>query len=148
MPKFRGSDFEIELPTGSSDESTYAFAFRARGGFRPSVTVKTERLATPTELGAYVDRQLENIQKLLPEVAVIGRAPVQHGEGPAYVAVYDFGEAARRVRQKQTYIQLQDPARIVTLTGTGLKESFGEVDDLFEAVFRSFHVSAPDRGAE
>jgi hypothetical protein len=138
MPTFKGTDFTIELPAEARDESTYAFAFRARSSFRPSVVVKTERLAAPTELPAYVEKQLGNIKTVLPNVVVVSGAPVKHGGLSAYTAVYDFGEESRRVRQKQRYILLQDPLRVVTLTGTSLKETFVETEPLFEAVFGSF----------
>ena len=66
MPTFKGSYFSIELPADFSDESTYAFALPARANFRPSVVVKAERLTQPTELGAYVEQQLDKIKKALP----------------------------------------------------------------------------------
>ena len=145
MPKFRGTDFEIELPSEFSDESTYAFAFRARADFRPSITVKTERLREPTELPAYVEKQLENIKKLLPDVAVVSGAPTKHGNFPAHTSIYDWGDKARRVRQKQRYILLKDPARVVTLTGTSLRETFDQTEELFDAIFRSFKPVEQDR---
>lgn len=145
MPKFHGSDFEIELPAEFSDESTYAFAFRARANFRPSVTIKTERMAAPVDLATYVETQLGNIKKLLPALTVVSLAPEKHGEWPAFSSVYDFGEATRRIRQKQRYISLPDPARVVTLTGTSLKETFSETEALFDAVFQSLRPFDDER---
>jgi len=138
MPKFKGTDFEIELPTEFTDESTYAFALRARADFRPSITVKTERLKDPTELPAYVEKQLENIKKLLPDVAVVSGTPAKHGDFPAHISIYDWGDKARRVRQKQHYVLLRHPDRVVTLTGTSLRETFDQTEELFDAIFRSF----------
>jgi len=138
MPEFRGNDFEIELPADYSDESTYAFALPARADFRPSVVVKAERLAKPVELSAYAAEQLEKIQGLLPQVSLIGAGHAVHGEFEAYTSIYDWGEPARRVRQKQRYILLSDPARVVTLTATNLRDHFAEAEALFDAIFLSF----------
>jgi hypothetical protein len=138
MPAFHGSDFEIQLPAEFSDESTYAFAFPARANFRPSVVVKTERLVPPVELPAYVAQQLEKIRAVLQNVSVVSSGPAEHGELTAYGSVYDWGEASRRVRQKQRYILLNDPVRVVTLTATSLCETFAEAEGLFNAIFLSF----------
>jgi hypothetical protein len=138
MPDFRGNDFEIQLPADYSDESTYAFALPARVDFRPSVVVKAERLAKPVELSTYAAEQLEKIQGLLPRVALIEAGHAVHGEFAAYTSVYDWGEPARRVRQKQRYILLDDPARVVTLTATNLRDHFAEAEALFDAIFLSF----------
>ena len=139
MPSFQGLDFEVELPAGCSDESTYAFALPARADFRPSVVIKTERLKEPTELGRYVDKQLTEIAKMLPAVSVISNVADNRGANPSRTSVYDWGEPARRVRQKQRYIMLKDPARVVTITGTHLAEHFEQCEKLFDAVFSSFN---------
>jgi hypothetical protein len=138
MPAFKGLDFEVELPAGCTDESTYAFALPARSDFRPSVVIKTERLKEQTELGSYVDKQIAEIKKMLPAVSVISNVAGEHGANPARTSVYDWGEPARRVRQKQRYIMLNEPARVVTITGTHLAEYFGQCEKLFDAVFSSF----------
>jgi len=90
MPTFHGTDFAIELPADFRDESTYAFAFKARSDFSPSVVVKTERLARPVELSAYVDEQLAKIQQLLPAVAIVSITADPQGELPARTSVYKF----------------------------------------------------------
>jgi hypothetical protein len=138
MPEFRGNDFEIQLPDDYSDESSYAFALPARVDFRPSVVVKAERLAKPVELSNYAAQQLEKIGGLLPNVTLIGSGHAVHGEFAAYTNVYDWGEPARRVRQKQRYILLNDPVRVVTLTATNLRDHFAQAEALFDAIFVSF----------
>lgn len=138
MAVFKGSDFEIELPSEFSDESTYAFAFPARVNFRPSMTVRTDRLGQPTELSIYVGQQLERIKQMLPAVAIVSSGPETHGEHPAFGSVYDWGEDERRVRQRQHYILLKEPLRVVTLTATGLRDTFVEAEALFNAIFLSF----------
>lgn len=138
MPAFKGTDFEIELPDGVSDESTYAFAFPARSNFRPSVVVKTERLSEPLELAVYVKNQLREIKNLLSNVTLVSVEPVAQEGLTAYGSVYDWGDPGQRVRQKQRYFLLQNPLRIVTLTATGAQESFAYVEELFDAVFLSF----------
>jgi hypothetical protein len=138
MPEFTGNDFEIQLPPDYSDESTYAFALPARAGFRPSVVVKTERLAKPVELPAYAAQQLEKIQTVLQKMEVVSSGPAAHGELQAYGSIFDWGEPARRVRQKQRYILLNDPARVVTLTATHLSDAFAEAEALFDAIILSF----------
>lgn len=139
MPSFKGSDFEIELPTGCTDQSTYAFAFPARvGDFRPSVVVKTDRFAEPPELISHVEKQIEALKGALAEFNVVSKTPGKHGELPAFTLVYDWGQAPKRVRQKQRYILLPEPARIVTMTATGLRDFFAQTEPLFDAVFRSY----------
>lgn len=142
MPDFRGSDFEIQLPAGCSDESTYAFALPARASFRPSIVVKTERLAEPTDLENYADHQLEKIRGVMQNLSVVQRGPVVHGKLAAYTSVYDWGDASRRIRQKQRYILLNDPLRVVTMTATNLSETFPEAEALFDAIFLSFQPLA------
>jgi hypothetical protein len=142
MPKFLGSDFQIDLPAGATDESTYAFAFPARGNFRPSVTVKTHRLPGPVALESHVEEQLGHIRAALPDMNVVVRGAASE-DGGAYEAVYDFGDPGQRVRQRQRYLLLPEPWRVVTLTATGLAEGFAEVASLFEAVFRSFLPGVP-----
>ncbi|MGZ5224339.1 MAG: DcrB-related protein [Burkholderiales bacterium] len=137
MPTFKGSYFSIELPADFSDESTYAFALPARANFRPSVVVKAERLTQPTELGAYVEQQLDKIKKALPHMNVLSVTPPKPGEA-AVTSIYEFGEAAQRVRQKQRYVLLKDPARVVTLTATSSRDTFGQTEALFDAILRSF----------
>ncbi|MGZ5093867.1 MAG: DcrB-related protein [Burkholderiales bacterium] len=137
MPTFKGSYFSIELPADFSDESTYAFALPARASFRPSVVVKAERLTQPTELGAYVEQQLDKIKKALPHMNVLSVTPPKPGEA-AVTSIYEFGEAAQRVRQKQRYVLLKDPARVVTLTATSSRDTFGQTEALFDAILRSF----------
>ena len=144
MPTFLGSDFQLELPAGATDESTYAFAFPARGNFRPSVTVKTHRLPGPVALESHVDEQLGHIRAALPDVNVVVRGAASE-DGRTYEAVYDFGDPGQRVRQRQRYVLVPDPWRVVTLTATGLAEGFAEIASLFEAVFRSFVPGAPPR---
>jgi hypothetical protein len=138
MAEFRGSDFEIHLPAGYSDESTYAFALPARASFRPSVVVKTERLTEPTDLARYVDQQLEKIKGVMQNMALVSKGPATHGNLKAYTSVYDWGETPRRVRQKQRYLLLDNPLRVVTLTATHLSETFAEAEALFDAIFLSF----------
>ncbi len=142
MPTFHGTDFAIELPADFRDESTYAFAFRARADFSPSVVVKTERLVRPVELSAYVDEQLAKIQQLLPAVAIVSNTPDLQGELPARTSVYEWGEPRRRLRQKQRYLSLTAPDRVVTLTATSLAETFAETEALFDAVFSSFRPTS------
>lgn len=142
MPEFRGNDFEIQLPDDYSDESSYAFALPARVDFRPSVVVKTELLAKPVELSNFAAEQLEKIGGLLPNVTRIGAGHAVHDDFAAYTSVYDWGEPARRVRQKQRYILLNDPARVVTLTATNLRDHFAEAEALFDAIFASFKPAA------
>ena len=138
MSVFRGSDFEIELPADCSDESTYAFAFPSRSSFRPSIVVKTERLSGKVELPAYAAKQLDKIRELLQNVSIVSVGPAEHRGLPAYGSVFDWGDATRRVRQKQRYLLLNDPHRVVTLTATSLHETFPEAEALFDAVFLSF----------
>lgn len=130
MPRFQGTDFTIELPAGCSDESTYAFAFPSREDFRPSVVVKTERLSGPAELPVYAAEQLGRIREALPEVEVLEMA--------GHRCVYEFGDAAQRIRQVQRYILREDPWRVVVLTATASQAGFAEVEALIEAVFDSF----------
>ncbi len=148
---FHGTDFAIELPKDFRDESTYAFAFRARSGFSPSVVVKTERLAQPAELSVYVEQQLAKIEQLLPAVTIVNNSRDPHGELVARTSVYDWGEPQRRLRQKQRYIRLTDPDRVVTLTATCLLATFAETEALFDAVFSSFrptpHPTSDDGNA-
>jgi hypothetical protein len=144
MPTFRGTDFAIELPADFRDESTYAVAFRARSDFSPSVVIKTERLAQPAELSAYVEQQLAKIQQLLPAVTIVSNTPEPQGDLVARTSVYDFGEPRRRLRQKQRYVRLTAPDRVVTLTATSLKETFAETEALFDAVFASFRPTTDD----
>lgn len=138
MPAFRANDFEIQLPADFSDESTYAFALPARANFRPSIVVKTERLTVPVDLSSYVAHQLAKIRELLQDVSVIASGPAQHGGLAAFTSTYDWGERSRRIRQKQHYLLLDNPARIVTLTATSLCETFAEAETLFNAIFLSF----------
>jgi hypothetical protein len=142
MPTFHGADFAIELPADFRDESTYAFAFKARSDFSPSVVVKTERLVRPVELSAYVDEQLVKIQQLLPAVTIVSNMPDPQSELPARTSVYEWGEPRRRLRQKQRYVRLTAPDRVVTLTATSLKETFAESEALFDAVFSSFRPTS------
>jgi hypothetical protein len=138
MPTFHGSDFAIELPQESRDESTYAFTFPARSSFAPSVVIKTERLAHPTDLAVYVEQQLAKIQRLLPAVAVLSNSAERPDDPRMRTSVFDWGDPSRRLRQKQRYIQLSDPERVVTLTGTSLVDTFPETEALFDSVFASF----------
>lgn len=138
MPTFRGSDFLVELPDGFRDESTYAFTLPTRSKFQPSVVVKTERLAAPQPLPEYVKHQLDKIRQVLPEFTPIRSQPAQHGKLPAYSATYEWGPPTQRVRQKQLYILLEEPARVVSLTSTHLSELFDQAEPLTDAIFRSF----------
>jgi len=138
MPKFRGSDFQIEIPHQCSDESTYAFAFPARENFRPSVVVKTERLAEPVALGAYAEKQLATLKPMLPGFSVVASQAKPAASLPSHEATFDWVQNGRRVRQRQRYVALEAPARIVSITGSALAESFAEVEALFDAVMDSF----------
>ena len=134
MARFQGSDFAMELPEEHTDESTYAFAFPGRGGFRPSVVVKTARLRAPVELGEYALRALE----ALPGVEVILNEETAYGRR----CVYDWGDAGRRTRQIQRHILLADPARVVTMTGTTLRELYPQTEAMIEAIFDSYRSLA------
>lgn len=140
MPSFKGTDFEIELPTGCTDQSTYAFAFPTRAGdFRPSVVVKTDRFKEPPDLAAHVEKQVEALKGALADMNVVSKTPGKHGELPAYTLVYDWGQHPKRIRQKQRYIMLAEPTpRVVTMTATGLRDFFDQSEPLFDAVFRSY----------
>ncbi len=134
MARFQGSDFAIELPEEYTDESTYAFAFPGRGGFRPSVVVKTERLRTAVELGEYARRALDT----LPGLEMVLNEETAYGRR----CVYDWGDAGRRIRQVQRHILLADPARVVTMTGTTLRELYPQTEAMFEAIFDSYRSLA------
>lgn len=138
MARFSGSDFVIQLPTGCSDESTYAFAFPSREEVRPSLVVKTERLARPVCLAEYVGQQLESLRGALQNFIVVSSGPVEGIEFSAHDSVFDWGDATRRVRQKQRYILLEGPLRVVTLTATSLRDNFAQSEALFDAIFLSF----------
>ena len=130
MPRFEGSDFSMELPEEYTDESTYAFAFPARGGFRPSVVVKTERLGGPVGLHEY---SLQGLAQL-PGLEMVSNSEQPYGRR----CVYDWGEPGRRIRQVQRYLLLSDPPRVVTMTGTTLRDLYPQMEALFEAVFDSY----------
>ena len=148
MTIFNGTDFAIELPADVTDESTYVFAFPARSQFRPSLVVKTERLTVPMALPDYVEKQLETIKSHLVHVIVLRNEPVEQPGLNAHGSLFDWGDAARRVRQKQRYILLDNPLRVVTMTATHLQESFGAAEVLFDAIFLSFQPSGPSAMAE
>jgi hypothetical protein len=139
MPKFQGTDFAIGLPDDFTDESTYAFAFPGHGAFRPSVVVKSERLNAPVELPVFAVQQMDKISNMLPAVEVVQTLDAPHGDAPARTYVYDWGEpGGGRVRQIQRHILLDNPARVVTLTGTTLQELYPQTEALIVAVFDSF----------
>jgi hypothetical protein len=147
LTTFHGTDFAIELPAEVTDESTYVFAFPARSQFRPSLVVKTERLTAPVALADYVEKQLETIKSHLVQVVVLRNEPVEHLGLNAHGSLFDWGDAARRVRQKQRYILLDNPLRVVTITATHLQESFGAAEALFDAIFMSFKPGGPSATA-
>lgn len=130
MGRFQGSDFALELPEEYTDESTYAFAFPGRGGFRPSVVVKTERLGGVVALAEYARMALAK----LPGLEMVSNEETPYGRR----CVYDWGDPERRIRQVQRYLLLANPARVVTLTGTTLRELYPQTEALFEAVFDSY----------
>jgi hypothetical protein len=138
MPTYQGPGFKIDLPDNYADESTYAFTFPASGNFRPSVVVKTDILRFPLALTDYAFEQRTKIGKMLPGFEIVHVTPGSHGEYSAVTCVYDWGDAARRVRQLQRHILLPDPARVVTLTATALREMFAQTEALFDAVFDSY----------
>lgn len=130
MGRFQGSDFALELPEEYTDESTYAFAFPGRGGFRPSVVVKTERLGGVVALAEYARMALAK----LPGLEMVSNEETPYGRR----CVYDWGDPERRIRQVQRYLLLANPAWVVTLTGTTLRELYPQTEALFEAVFDSY----------
>jgi hypothetical protein len=138
LPSFQGSDFVIELPEGAADVSTYAFAFPARRDFRPSIVIKTDALAAPVDLSAHVQEQLAKLSASLPNVNVVRSGPTRHDKYPSHASLFDWGPDSRRIRQKQYFLLLKDPARVVTITGTGLRDDFAPVELLFDAIFLSF----------
>lgn len=142
MPLFKGSDFEIQLPSNAADESTYAFALPARANFRPSVVIKTERLRQSVPLRNYVDAQLEKLRSLLRDFVLTTLDPVEHDHLEAYQSVYEWRNETLRLRQKQRYLLLTEPLRVVTLTATSSADTFAEAESLFDAMFDSFRPLA------
>jgi hypothetical protein len=129
MPLFTGSDFSIELPEGYRDESTYALVFARRGNFRPSLVVKTERVGEGAELSVYAADQRREMREVLPGMEVL-RVEAEEWE-------FEWGEEGKRVRQRQRFVMLRDPERVVTMTGTAAPDCFAELESVFTAAFAS-----------
>ncbi len=143
MPVQLGNEFTLELPRQYSDESTYVLALEPRGGFRPSVVVKTEQPPAPVDLAVYAAEQRGKIREAFDDVVVLSVDPVVHGELAAEEWVYEWGPAAGRVRQVQRFVLLACGSRVVTLTGTALAESFDELATGFSATFSSYRSRIP-----
>lgn len=70
----------------------------------------------------------------LPGLEMVSNEETPYGRR----CVYDWGDPERRIRQVQRYLLLANPARVVTLTGTTLRELYPQTEALFEAVFDSY----------
>lgn len=143
MPVQLGSEFTLELPLQYSDESTYVFAMEPRGGFRPSVVVKTEQRPAAIDLAVYAAEQRAKVRQAFDDLEMLSFDTFLHGELAAEEWTYEWGPAAQRVRQRQRYILLACGHRVATLTATASAATFDELAPVFFATFNSYRNLVP-----
>jgi len=137
--KFQGSGFAVTVPERTLDASAYTFVLADLGGFPPNLTVRFEA-AEDLNLEQRVAAVLDDYRSALENLTVIGSVPVRaRGEWRYATHVVEWGGASSRIRQKQLFLWVPNPApTLYVLTGTDLAEDFSRSEPVFDEIIRSF----------
>lgn len=139
MAAYQTSAFQIELPEGFSDISTYAFV--VPGGspeFNRSIVIKMDRMQGDVDLMRYMIDQRSQVRRNADRFEIISEWEGKHGRFNSVTTVFEWNPNAARIRQKQWYIHLPSRSAIWSLTATDLALRFTESEALFDRIADSF----------
>ena len=139
MAKFQGSGFVLDLPDGSVDASTYAFALPSDGEYPPSLIIRFERQRHLPDLGAYAATERRMLEERVEELRVISEVASRRGPCDCLDVAYEYGIEQGRMRQQQRYLTMPgERATLFSLTVTDRAEHFERAEAMIEAVLDSF----------
>ena len=140
MPKFQGSGFDLELPSKCIDASAYTFVLPGGEGFSPNLVIRFENIEDTVDLKQYADDQLKSLSARVDDFKLVSQASGKRGQWDGVMAVYEWGEGAMRMHQKQVYLLVKGkPARIYILTSSDLLSNSAQSGPVFDKILRSFN---------
>ena len=139
MINVTGPGFAVQMPDGSTDCSTYAFALPSLAEFKPSVVIKAEQKDVPKDPLQHMIEQRSALREHVENFEVITERAETH-QGLARVwSVFEWSTSGMpRVRQKQVFIFVPRRRTIYTITATDAAATFALNERTFDAVIGSF----------
>jgi hypothetical protein len=135
MKRLPEPGFELTLPDGSDDASTYCYVLPEEGRFKPSVVVKCAPVRPTTVLKDYVRAQVTKMVDTLENFQfVVGQTALS--DDPVATIGYEWGSDPRRFRQLQRYVRTKD--RVFCITATHLAELFHTAELKLQKALDSF----------
>ena len=136
-------DLSLLLPGAWKDTSTLSFVEpneqAERSGYTHSITITREEVAPPLSLASYCDDQIAQLQANLPEFELMKRSPLQIHEREAVRIETEWKEfEGRRLHQVHYFVRAGQ--RVITVTGTALKDTFVKYQDEFDRITRSLQI--------
>ena len=145
MGSFKTSNFQIELPNGFVDVSTYAFVLPRNfplpadlGSFNPSVVIKFDRQPPPVDLVKYVVTQRSTLRETVGKLDIIHEQTGARGRLQTMTTTFEWGtEGPTRLRQKQYFLLLPTTSVVCSMTATELATIYNQSEFLFDRIFDS-----------
>jgi hypothetical protein len=145
MASFKTSRFQIELPNGFVDVSTYAFVlprnFALPGelaSFNPSVVIKFDPQPPPVDLVKYVVTQRSTLRESVGNLEIIHEQTGARGRSQTMTTTFEWGpEGPTRLRQKQYFLLLPAASVVCSMTATELATIYNQSELLFDRIFDS-----------
>ena len=145
MAQFQTSRFQVDLPNGFVDLSTYAFVLPRTfvlppefASFKPSIVIKFDPQPPPVDLVAYVVNQRAALREKAGELEIIHEETGFRGGTQTMTTTFEWGpEGPTRLRQKQYFLLLPVSSCVCSMTATELAAVFGQSEMLFDRIFAS-----------
>ncbi|MGD9341403.1 MAG: hypothetical protein PVG76_10750 [Chromatiales bacterium] len=140
---FKGSGFSLQLPDGTVDASSYAFAFpHSEGQYTPTLTVKCEICHADTDLGSIVDEHERALLETVPDGEALSRSRHRTVGREYIVSVVGWGPQSMQMRQKFVYLLIEEAVtRLYTMIYTNTSEGFAVFEPTIDAIIRSFQAT-------
>jgi hypothetical protein len=133
---FDAPSFAVQVPDEWIDLSSYIIGGPVIEGFRTSIVIARNIFVKEPTLDAYVDRQIEDLQKL-PEFVMTGRRAAKLGDLPAIWLDYEWTQSKdKQIHQRQCYLRVRK--QVYTLTTSAPAGHFDRVAGVYAEVVNTF----------
>ncbi|MFH1859954.1 MAG: DcrB-related protein [bacterium] len=142
MSVFQHNDFLLEIPEKWGDYSVVTLvelpSNNGKQGFQHSIVVTQDTIGEKMKLKEYVDAQIISILDSFQDCSIDLQedAPINDMEGCRIVFSWQNQDTGQIFKQMQQYL-LKD-SRIITITGTALKDTFDNNHQKFDNIMKSF----------
>jgi hypothetical protein len=139
MPDFTGTNFQMRLPNGSADVSTYAFVLPCNAAFKPSIVLRFERQEGPLDLMRYMIQQRSALRESVKDFEILSEWSSKQGRHDAVTTVFEWKTQDNSLlRQTQLFVHAPELFLIYILTATDRADHYAEMQHTFDQILGSF----------